>query len=80
MVAGHDRSRPITDEMMAQAKERLIERRETHIDQLVDKLHEERVRRIIEPILAGTSRPDLIPGDLRSRARQAMGRKDLPKS
>ena len=34
--------------------ERLIERRETHLDKLADKLTEERVRRVIEPILAGT--------------------------
>ncbi len=36
-----------------EAKERIILRRETHIDQLVDKLREERVRSVIEPILAG---------------------------
>ena len=58
-----DRSIPITAEMLAEAKERLIQRRETHIDQLVDKLAEERVRRVIEPLLAGTGSPDLIPTD-----------------
>jgi hypothetical protein len=31
----------------------LILRRETHLDQLTDKLQEERVRRVIEPLLAG---------------------------
>ena len=48
-----DRSRPITLAMILAAKERLIQRRETHLDQLADKLSEERVRRIIEPMLAG---------------------------
>jgi hypothetical protein len=41
--------------MAATAKENLILRRETHLDQLADKLREERVRRVIEPILVGES-------------------------
>ncbi|MBF0411731.1 MAG: AAA-like domain-containing protein [Desulfamplus sp.] len=45
---------PITEAMVIQAKEALIIRRETHIDQLADKLREERVKRVIEPILSGT--------------------------
>ncbi|MEM7182111.1 MAG: AAA-like domain-containing protein [Spirochaetota bacterium] len=48
-----DRSKPITLEMFQQAKEKLILRRDTHLDQLIDKLKEERVRRVIEPILKG---------------------------
>jgi hypothetical protein len=36
-----------------EARENLILRRETHLDQLTDKLQEERVRRVIEPLLAG---------------------------
>jgi hypothetical protein len=55
MKEGRDRSRPITAESMEQAKENLILRRETHLDQLADKLREERVRRVIEPILVGES-------------------------
>jgi hypothetical protein len=43
----------ITKEMVIAAKERLIGRRETHLDQLTDKLREERVRRVIEPMLTG---------------------------
>jgi hypothetical protein len=35
------------------AKEILIERRETHLDSLGERLREERVRRVIQPILAG---------------------------
>lgn len=51
--AGRDRSQPITAEMFYEAKENLIIRRETHLDQLVHKLSEERVRRVIEPMLKG---------------------------
>jgi hypothetical protein len=63
MKEGRERSTPITTDMVAEAKERLILRRETHLDQLVDKLREERVRRVIEPILTGVGNPDLIPTD-----------------
>ena len=51
--AGRDRSRPITGDDILAAQERLILRRDTHIDQLAHKLREERVRRVIEPILSG---------------------------
>ena len=53
MREGRDRSRPITAENMEQAKENLILRRETHLDQLADKLKEGRVRRVVEPLVAG---------------------------
>ncbi|MGW0805732.1 ATP-binding protein [Nonomuraea sp. NPDC002799] len=39
------------------AKERLIRARAIHLDALVARLHEPRVKRVIEPIVAGTS-PD----------------------
>jgi len=53
--AGRDRSRPITAALIDQAKETLILNRVTHLDQLADKLREPRVRRVIEPMLAGTA-------------------------
>ncbi|MBM3734557.1 MAG: ATP-binding protein, partial [Acidobacteria bacterium] len=49
-----DRGRPIAMEAIDEAKERLIVRRVTHIDQLADKLREERVRRVVQPILEGS--------------------------
>jgi hypothetical protein len=58
-----DRSRPVTVEQVLQAKENLILRRETHLDQLADKLQEERVRSVIEPILADNGDPERIPTD-----------------
>lgn len=59
---GKARNNPITDLLVEQAKENLIIRRVTHLDQLADKLKEERVRRVIEPILTG----DIYEGMLRS--------------
>ena len=53
MPALKDRSRKITLDDVDEAKERLILRRDTHLDQLVDKLKEPRVRRVIAPILEG---------------------------
>ncbi|MCL2778748.1 MAG: ATP-binding protein [Polyangiaceae bacterium] len=53
MPALQDRSQPITLEDVDEAKERLILRRDTHLDILVDKLKEDRVRNIIAPMLQG---------------------------
>ncbi|MCA1792550.1 MAG: ATP-binding protein, partial [Desulfobacteraceae bacterium] len=61
MEEGRDRSRPVHKEMVDQAKENLIIRRETHLDQLGDKLQEPRVHRVVAGLLSG--RMD-APGDL----------------
>jgi len=53
MKEGQDRSSSITAEMILKAKEHLIQNRVAHLDQLADKLQEPRVRRVIEPMLAG---------------------------
>ena len=50
---GRDRAIDIDETMIIQAKENLILRRETHLDQLADKLKEERVRKVVEPVLLG---------------------------
>jgi hypothetical protein len=44
---------PITAEHVDTAKERLILTRATHLDSLLARLHEPRVRRILEPMIAG---------------------------
>lgn len=54
MSEGQNRSRPIITPMVQAAREALILRRETHLDQLADKLREERVRRVVQPMLEGT--------------------------
>ncbi len=53
ITAGRDRTLPITIDRIREAKEQLILCRETHLDQLVDKLQEDRVRRVIHPMLQG---------------------------
>lgn len=60
MKENRDRSLTITQEMVEQAKENLILRRETHLDQLTDKLKEPRVRRVIEPMVKG----ETLAGDV----------------
>lgn len=52
-VLVEDRSRPITKDIIEQAKEILIKRRDTHIDSLLDKLREDRVTPIIDAIIEG---------------------------
>ncbi len=52
-----DRARPIGLENVEDAKEALIASRVTHLDQLAAKLQEGSVRRVIEPLLAGTEAP-----------------------
>ena len=61
--AGRDRSRPINADAIQDAREQLILRRETHLDQLTDKLQEERLRRVVEPLLSGADAADSIAAD-----------------
>jgi len=61
-----DVSRTIAAEHIEQAKGVLIERQETHLDSLAERLREPRVRAVVEPILAGSMSPgDLPPDDIR---------------
>ncbi|MDR1516411.1 MAG: PD-(D/E)XK nuclease domain-containing protein [Synergistaceae bacterium] len=55
---GWDRKNNITVDIMEQAAEALILERATHLDQLTDKLREERVRRVIAPMAAGEPWPN----------------------
>ncbi len=52
--AGRDRGQPIHIETVDRAKEALIAKRVTHLHQLAHRLREPRVRRVIEPVLAGS--------------------------
>ena len=45
--------RSITVDMADEAAERIVRRRDTHVDSLLERLKEARVRRIIEPMLLG---------------------------
>jgi hypothetical protein len=63
MKAGRDRSQPVTVALVEDARENLILSRQTHLDQLADKLQEERVRRVIEPLLAGDDSAEAFRSD-----------------
>lgn len=60
-----DPSVTITRADVDRAREILIERRDTHLDSLAERLREPRVRAIIEPMMAGTSLGNLPPDDIR---------------
>ena len=62
--AGRNRSCAITGHHVRDAEEQLILRREVHLDQLADKLREERVRRVVEPLLSGGAEPRYSSRDL----------------
>ena len=59
-----DRSRSVTEDDVRDAREALILRRDTHLDQLTDKLREDRVWRVVEPILAGAGESSYTARDV----------------
>ncbi|MDR1919469.1 MAG: ATP-binding protein, partial [Tannerellaceae bacterium] len=48
-----DYTQPVTADRVAQAIQTIILRRDTHIDSLLERLKEERVRKVIEPLILG---------------------------
>jgi hypothetical protein len=54
---------PITGDHIEAAKEALIKSRAVHIDSLAERLRDPKVKRVIQPILAGASDPNLAEGD-----------------
>ena len=61
---GRDRGCPISEDAILAAQEVLIQGRVVHLDQLADKLQEERVQRVIEPMLSGTEHRSYSTRDL----------------
>ena len=61
--SGLDRRQPIGEPAIDEAKETLILNRVTHLHQLAAKLLEDRVRRVIEPMLADTQAVLELPED-----------------
>lgn len=59
-----DHNTAIAIEHLRKAQEILIRRRDTHLDSLAERLREGRVRRIIEPMLAGRALGDVPPDDI----------------
>lgn len=54
---------PITGDHIEAAKEALIRSRAVHIDSLAERQRAPKVKRVVEPILAGASDPTLADGD-----------------
>ena len=60
-----DPALPVEASHVERAKEILIERRDTHLDSLIDRLREPRVKRVLEPILTGDLlSPDILDDDI----------------
>ncbi len=56
-IHGYDFSAPITADDIETAKETIIRRRDTHVDSLMERLREPRVRRVVEPVIFGGDSP-----------------------
>jgi hypothetical protein len=52
-----DRAVPITAAHVEAAKETILQERRTHIDSLLARLREDRVRRVLDPMIAGVTVP-----------------------
>ncbi len=63
-VIAPDPKQPVDATVIDRAKEILIARQDTHLDSLAERLREERVRRIIEPMLAGRTLGDVPLEDI----------------
>ena len=61
---GRDRRHTVTVGDVETAQEQLIVSRETHLDQLADKLQEDRVRRVVEPLLSGGDEREFTARDI----------------
>ena len=64
-----DYSQPITGADMAEAKEKIIREQGTHLDSLLEKLDEPRVRAVIEPVMLGK---DVILDDMQDDVRYVL--------
>ena len=71
-----ERERSVTEEDILDAQEQLILERTVHLDQLADKLREDRVRRVIEPLLSDDDRT-AVPSSGFARQRDLEYARDL---
>ena len=58
-----DPSKPVVLHHVDMAKENVVQRRSTHFDSLAERLREERVRKVIAPIIDGRMLPDMPEDD-----------------
>ncbi len=62
----NDFAQPVTGALIDQAAEVILRRRDTHIDSLLERLKEPRVRKIVEPVILGREEAfDLLSDDCR---------------
>ena len=52
-IHNEDFSKPVTAADMEEAKEKIVRERGTHLDSLMERMKEPRVRRIVEPVMLG---------------------------
>ncbi|MSP11802.1 MAG: AAA family ATPase [Chloroflexi bacterium] len=76
MEVAADPALAITPEHIQTAKELLIQRQDTHLDSLAERLREPRVRRVIEPMLAGAALGDLPADDRQFVVDLGLARRD----
>jgi len=62
-ILNGDYSQTVTPQLVEQAARNIISRRDTHIDSLLDRLKEERVRKVLYPLIAGNT-PDIDELDI----------------
>lgn len=58
-ILRRDWNLPVTGAVIDQAAENLLRRRDTHLDSLYERLKEERVRRVVEPVITGQEGPNV---------------------
>jgi hypothetical protein len=58
-----DYTKPVTAELVTRAIQNIILRRDTHIDSLLERLKEDRVRKIIEPMILGKDLSNEVESD-----------------
>ena len=56
-IHGFRYGEPVTPADVEAAKETIIRRRDTHVDSLMERLREPRIRRVVEPVILGSESP-----------------------
>ena len=72
-ITKEDFSKPITGDMILEAKENLIQARTTHLDSLAERLKQPEVKRVVQTIMTGDIDPDMGPSDRAVQLCQDLG-------
>ncbi|MDO9019446.1 MAG: ATP-binding protein [Deltaproteobacteria bacterium] len=71
-----DRTQAVTVAHVDRARDELIERQDTHLDSLAERLRDPRVRAVVEPMIQGAPLASLAPDDLRFAIDLGLVRRD----